>query len=171
MLNFSYSTFPAFLVLYVPSASIPQLKRAWRDPVPCKNFYDKGQKRAYNEDPREFRGGTNCWCPDEEKFVSHYYWYHSGENGAREFDTEARANFSWYQGDNFAQNWANCDLTASHLEKNVEWAARHCDSILKESGVNGWENSYDIKPSKKTASLDLDVNYAMRCEYLADVAV
>ncbi len=31
--------------------------------------------------------------------------------------------------------------------------------------MNGWGNSYDIKPNKKTAPLDLDVNYAMRCEY------
>ncbi len=35
--------------------------------------------------------------------------------------------------------------------------------------MNGWGNSYDIKPNKKTAPLH--VNYAMRCEYPDYVAV
>ncbi len=34
--------------------------------------------------------------------------------------------------------------------------------------MNGWGNSYDIEPSKETAPIH--VNYAMRCEYPAEVA-
>ncbi len=44
MFSFSFSTLLAFLLLYVPSATIVQLKKAWEDPAPCQQFYDKGQK-------------------------------------------------------------------------------------------------------------------------------
>ncbi len=89
------------------------------------------------------------------------------------FKTKVDSWFDWIQAHGpFAQNWFNCDPTAPDIENvNLEWAVRHCDGISHETGVNGWGNSYDIKPNQKTAPLDLDVNYAMRCEYPDYVAV
>ncbi len=56
----------------------------------------------------------------------------------------------------------NCDTTAPGGENpNVEWAASHCDSIPRDTGVSGWGNSYDI-PS---LNAPFEGNYAMRCEY------
>ncbi len=82
-------------------------------------------------------------------------------------ETRSYDYFRWIQAYGpFAQNWFNCDLTAPDVENvNLEWAVKHCDGISHETGVNGWGNLYDIKPNQKTEPLDLDVNYAMRCEY------
>ncbi len=69
MLSFSSSTLLASLLLYLTSTTIAQ-KRACDAPAPCINFYDKAEGNV--------RGGTECWCPDEEKFGNNYYWYISG---------------------------------------------------------------------------------------------
>ncbi len=85
MFSFNFSRLIAFLLLYVPLATIAQKKKAWQDPVPCKNFYDKGAKGTYHvpnerldKYEAEWRGGTDCWCPEEEAYGSNKYWYHSG---------------------------------------------------------------------------------------------
>ncbi len=169
MVSSSFSTLLPFLLLFVLSTTIAK-KKAWEDPVPCRNFYDKGEYKVLIDRHENWRGGTDCWCPAEQKYGSNYYWYHSGKMKPRYFRTGLWYFFSYVQADGpFAQNWFNCDPTALGVENvNLEWAARHCDSIPKESGVSGWGNSYDIEPSKETAPIH--VNYAMRCEYPAEVA-
>ncbi len=190
MVSSSFSTFLVFLLLYVPPATIAKKrkapsakKKAWKDPVPCKNFYDKGEKGTFRTvrgvDYKEiWRGDTNCWYPpyegkDIEKYGNNFYWYHSGGLWGHFLQTKVDSWFDWVQAHGpFAQNWFNCDPTAPDVENvNLEWAVKHCDGISHETGVNGWGNSYDIKPNQKTAPLDLDVNYAIRCEYPDHVAV
>ncbi len=177
MLSFSFSTFLVLLLLYLPPVTIAK-KRTWKDPVPCKNFYDKGQEGDYkaglNSYEEEWRGGTDCWCPpyegeDIEKYGNNFYWYKSGSIKGRKFLTNwIISYFCYIQSPIYAQNWHNCDPTALGVENvNLEWAAIHCDSIPVESGVNGWGNSYDI-PDKKTAPMH--VCNAMRCEYPDRVA-
>ncbi len=97
--------------------------------------------------------------------------FESGELVGKYFWTSTLHSFEYIQTTGpYAQNWFNCDPTAPDVENvNLEWAARHCHSISHESGVNGWGNSYDIKSCHKTTPPH--VNYAMRCEYPADVAV
>ncbi len=70
MFSFSFSTLLAFLLNYVPSATIAK-KDASKDPVPCKNFYDEGEKGSFRtisgaSSTVPWRGGTNCWCPPYE---------------------------------------------------------------------------------------------------------
>ncbi len=183
MVSFSSSTLLAFFLLYVPSVTIAQLKKAWEDDVPCKNFYDRGasgefrQVGSSRDHNRRWRGGNNCWCPpyegeDIEKHGNNFYWYYSGELWCDSFTTGSGL-YNWIQAQGpFAQNWVNCDPTAPDVENvNLEWAVKHCDGISHETGVNSWGNSYGIKPNQKAAPLDLDVNYAMRCEYPNHVAV
>ncbi len=160
MLSFNFSTLLVFLLPYLTSTTTATpLKKAWEDPVPCESFYDKGRQKSGDI---EWRGGTDCWCPDKEKYGNNYYWYHSGEVKPTDFRINAKERDGYYQGENIAQNWFNCDPTALDVENpNVEWAARHCDSIPKESGVKGWGESYRI-PNMNTS---LNAGYAMRCEY------
>ncbi len=83
MVSSSFSTFLVFLLIYVPSATIAK-KKAWKDPVPCKKIYDKGEEGSFRTvrgvDKTEiWRGGTNCWCPpyegkDIEKYGNNFYW-------------------------------------------------------------------------------------------------
>ncbi len=156
MLSFNFSTLLVFLLPYVPSAIIA--KNACRgDPVPCKNFYDKGDFCVFNGEGsgstshhKAWRGGTDCWCPpyegeDIEKYGNNYYWCYSGKRLGLGINTHD-GYYRWMQAEEpLAQNWANCDYTALDVERpNLEWAVKHCDGIPKESGVNGWGNSYDI---------------------------
>ncbi len=165
MFSFSFSALLAFLLLYVPSTTIAK-RSARTDPTQCKTFY--------NVASAGWRGGTNCWCPDEKKFGSNFYWYHSGTNKVHQFK-DGEQFFSYYQGENFAQTWVNCNTSAPGVENvNVEWAAMHCNGIPNEKGMNGWGNSYDYKPGRRTAPLEglySDIKYAMRCEYPDHVAV
>ncbi len=151
--------------------AIAQLKKAWRDPAPCRIFYDKGEEGRFhdadgNNDKEAWRGGSNCWCPpyegkDIEKYGNNFYWYYSGELWGEYLVTKANSYFHWIQAHGpFAQNRFNCDPTAPDVENvNLEWAVKHCDGIPHETVVNGWGNSYAIKPNQKTTPLDLDVNY------------
>ncbi len=72
MVSSSFLTFLVFLLLYVPVATIAKKrkapsakKKAWEDPVPCKNFYDKGQNGSFrtisgDKSTVHWRGGTNA---------------------------------------------------------------------------------------------------------------
>ncbi len=137
--SFSFSTLLPFLLLYVLSTTIAQ-KRALTDPVPCRNFYDEGSYEELIGRHENWRGGTDCWCPAEQKYGSNCYWYHSGKMKARYFRTSLGHFFSYIQADGpFAQNWFNCGPTAPDVENvNLEWAVKHCDGISHEVGVNGW---------------------------------
>ncbi len=119
-----------------------------------------------------WRGGTDCWCPphegkDIEKYGNNGVWYHSGNVLPRSFSTSEFFTFAYYQGDNFAQNWAGCDSAAlTDKEPNVIWAVSHCEAIHPQTGAGGWGNQYELK----TLTAPLHVGYAMRCEYPAQVA-
>ncbi len=146
MLSFNFSTLLASPLLYVTSTIA---KEVWKDPAPCKNFYDEGEGGQFCSDEYEFnsepysnsRGGTDCWCPpyegkDIEKYGNNYYWSHSGELwghvtiASYTFPFGVKY-FDWVQARGpFAQDWFNCDPTAPDVENvNLEWAVRHCDSV------------------------------------------
>ncbi len=114
--------------------------------------------------------GYRLLVPNEAQYENTKWWYYLGKLVYDRFQTHWFSAFAWVQGGgNFAQNWVNCDTTDPDIQNpNVEWVARHCDSVPNELGMKDWGNSYDIKPSHTTAPIY--VSYAIRCEYPADVA-
>ncbi len=76
--------------------------------------------------------------------------------------------FVYYQGKDYAQNWHNCDPTASGHEKpNLNWASINYHDV-PPSGVESWTsgvtwgNSFSLEPNVYVSPNY--VSFVMRCQ-------